>query len=120
MSFRVLLQPTMATIFAVRDGLKDAKTGQPPYFYSVFTNPNQRSSLLRDGWHSVAKVFILAIVLDVVYQLIVLRWIYPLEALIVAFFLAIVPYLLLRGVVNRIALKFSKADLQTRANRRNV
>ena len=115
MSFRLLLQPTMATIFAIRDGLQDARTRQPPYFYSVFTDANHRSSLLREGWHSVAKVFILAIVLDCVYQFIVLRWIYPVEALIVAFQLAIVPYLLLRGIVNRIARRFGKAELKTSA-----
>jgi hypothetical protein len=33
----------------------------------------------------------------------VARWVYPLESLIVAFVLACVPYLLLRGPVNRIA-----------------
>jgi hypothetical protein len=59
--------------------------------------------LLRSGWKSVAKVFTMAVVLDVVYQLIVARWVYPLESVIVAFVLACVPYLLLRGPVNRIA-----------------
>ena len=44
-----------------------------------------------------------AIVIDVVYQFIVFRWFYPGEALVVAFVLAIVPYLLVRGPVNRIA-----------------
>jgi len=29
LSFRLLMQPTMAITFAVRDGLKDAKAGRP-------------------------------------------------------------------------------------------
>jgi len=33
----------------------------------------------------------------------VFRWIYPLEVLLVAFLLACVPYLLIRGPVNRLA-----------------
>ena len=33
----------------------------------------------------------------------VFRWIYPFETLLVAFLLACVPYLLIRGPVNRIA-----------------
>ena len=48
-------------------------------------------------------MFVLAVVLDVVYQLYVLHFVYPGEALIVAFVLAIVPYLILRGLVTRLA-----------------
>ena len=103
MKFRFLLQPTMAIFFAVRSGLKDAREGNPPYFWAVFTDPAQRREMLRYGWKSVGKVFVLALVLDVAYQIFVLRWIYPVEALLVALGLAIVPYLLVRGPVNRIA-----------------
>ncbi len=44
-----------------------------------------------------------AIVLDVVYQILVLRFVYPGELILVAILLAILPYLILRGPVNRIA-----------------
>jgi hypothetical protein len=103
MSFRILLQPTMAMIFAIRDGLKDAREGRPAYFYSLFTDPENRRSRLREGFKAVSRVFTLAIVMDFIYQVIVLRWFYPLQALIVAFVLALLPYILLRGPVNRIA-----------------
>ena len=103
MSLRLLLQPTIATILAIRSGLADARAGQPAYLWSVVTNPEDRRELLRSGWKSVAKVFTMAVVLDVVYQLIVAHWVYPLESVIVAFVLACVPYLLVRGPVNRIA-----------------
>ncbi|MGA9584326.1 MAG: hypothetical protein WBQ95_03305, partial [Terracidiphilus sp.] len=103
MKFRLVLQPCMATFFAIRSGLADAKAGNPPYFWTILTDPEQRASLLRDGWKSVGKVFILAIVLDVVYQIIELRFVYVGEAITVAFLLAILPYLALRGVVTRLA-----------------
>lgn len=103
MKFRLLLQPTMAAIFAIRAGLADAKAGKPPYFWALFTEPSHRANMLKDGWKSVGKIFVLAIVLDVVYQIIVERFVYPGEALIVALVLAIVPYLLLRGLVTRLA-----------------
>jgi hypothetical protein len=103
LSLRLFLQPTMATIFAIRDGLKDAREGRPAYFWALFTNPEERRDMLRSGWKSVTNVFVLAVVLDAVYQFIVSRWFYPGEALIVAFILAILPYLLIRGPVNRIA-----------------
>ncbi|OPY68987.1 MAG: hypothetical protein A4E57_01410 [Syntrophorhabdaceae bacterium PtaU1.Bin034] len=103
MKFRLLLQPLMAVIFAVRSGLKDAREGRPPYFWALFSDPQHRREMVQDGWKSVGRVFILGIVMDAIYQIIVLRWFYPLEALVVAVVLAIVPYILVRGPVNRIA-----------------
>ncbi len=105
MKFRLVLQPVMASIFAIISGLNDAKAGKPPYFWALFTDPAHRTDMIRDGWKSVGKVFVLALVLDVVYQINVLRFVYPGEALIVAFVLAIVPYLILRGLVNRLTPK---------------
>jgi len=101
--FRLLLQPLMATLFAAQAGLKDAREGRPAYFWALFSDPEQRKELLQQGWKAVGKVFVIAIIIDAVYQVIALRWIYPLEALIVASVLAIFPYLLFRGLVNRIA-----------------
>ena len=103
MKFRLFLQPAMAAYFAIRSGLADARAGKTPYFWCLVTDPAQRHDMLKDGWKSVGGVFILAIVLDVVYQIIVQRFVYPGETIIVAFVLAIVPYLILRGLVTRIA-----------------
>ena len=103
MKFRLILQPLMATIFAIRNGLKDAKEGRPPYFWGLFTHPEQRLDMLRDGWKRVGKVFLMAIIIDLVYQWIVSRRFYPFEALLVAIILAFIPYLLIRGPVDRIA-----------------
>lgn len=103
MKFRLVLQPVMASIFAIRSGLNDARTGKPPYFWALATDPGHREDMMKDGWKSVGKVFILAIVLDVVYQIIVRHFVYPGETIIVAFVLAIVPYLILRGLITRVA-----------------
>jgi hypothetical protein len=103
MKFRLVLQPAMAAFFAIRSGLADARAGKTPYFWCLLSDPAQREDMIKDGWKSVGRVFILALVLDVVYQIIVLRFIYPGEALIVAFLLAILPYLSLRGSVTRLA-----------------
>ena len=105
MKFRFVPQPLMASFFAIRSGLADAEAGKPPYFWALLWNPGQRADMLKNGWKSVGKVFILAVLLDVVYQIIVLRFVYPGGTVIVAFLLAIVPYLLIRGPVNRLARK---------------
>jgi hypothetical protein len=102
LTMRLFLQPAVSTFFAIRDGLKDARTGRRPYFWAMITHPKGGQRLL-EGWRSVMKVFIMAIVLDVVYQWMVFRWFYPVESILTAVILAIVPYLVLRGIVNRIA-----------------
>src|SRR5258707_13116833 len=110
--FRFIVQPLMATIFAVIDGIKDAKAGKPPYFWALLATPERRNELMKEGWKSVGKIFILAIILDVVYQLKVHSTVYPGETLIVAFALAIVPYLLLRGPINRLVRLGKKPTLR--------
>ena len=116
MTFRIILQPAMATLLAVRAGLKDAREGRPPYLWTVLTDPEQRADLLREGWKAIARVFLLAVIMDVIYQWIVLRWIYPGELLLVAVFLAVVPYLLVRGPVNRIARRGGLSEDSQRKN----
>ena len=108
MTFRIILQPTMAALLALRAGLKDAREGRPPYFWTMITDPTQRGELLREGWKAVARVLALALIMDAIYQLIVLRWFYPGEALLVATVLAIVPYILIRGPVNRLARRWKR------------
>ncbi|WPB74951.1 hypothetical protein KYC5002_38895 [Archangium violaceum] len=106
MAFRFYLQPVMAMLFALRDGIKDARTGRPAYFWALFTDRPHRRELVRSGWSSVRNVFILAVVMDLIYQLIVFKELRPIEGLLVAVLLAIVPYVLLRGPVNRITRGF--------------
>jgi hypothetical protein len=103
MSFRLILQPVVAAVFAIRAGLQDARTGRPPYLWTILTSPDDRRELIREGWKAVVKIFVFAVIIDAVYQFIVFRWLYPGELLLVAFLLACVPYLLIRGPVNRIA-----------------
>lgn len=117
MTFRIILQPLMATLLAVRAGMKDAREDRPPYFWALLTNASQRADLVRQGWRAVGRVFILALIMDVIYQLIVVGWIYPLELLIIAIALAVVPYLLIRGPVSRLARYFRRnSDVGAKAS----
>lgn len=113
MKFRLVLQPAMSCFFAVRSGLADAKAGNPPYFWGLFSNSGNRKYMIKNGWKDVGKIFLLAIVLDIVYQIIVLKFVYIGEAIIVATVLAIVPYLVLRGLVTRAARREEKSKFRT-------
>lgn len=103
MHFRLVMQPLMAAFFAIRSGLADAPTDKPPYFWGLLSDRVNRKAMIKDGWKSVSRVFLFAVVLDVIYQLIELHFVYPGEAIVVALILAIVPYLILRGLVTRVA-----------------
>jgi hypothetical protein len=100
--FRLLMQPLMAIFFAVRDGSRDAREGRSAYLWTLVTSPAQRAYLLESGWKGISKVFVLAYVLDVVYQFLVWHGLKPLQALMTAIVLAVVPYALLRGPINRL------------------
>jgi len=110
MAIRLFLQPIMASIFAIRDGWHDAEQGKPAYFWALFTNPAARADLMRDGWKGVRRVFFFAVVMDLVYQAIQLRGFRPIETLSVATTLAIVPYVVLRGPINRIIRTWQHRD----------
>lgn len=103
MNLRLIVQPTLATFLAVRAGLKDARQGHPAFLWAAITNPSYRRQLLHQFFKDIWKVFAVAIVLDAIYQLIFHRGVYVLELLIVATLLAVVPYVLFRGPVARIA-----------------
>ena len=100
--FRLFVQPLMAILFALRDGARDAREGRSAYLWSLLTDPDERSYLLQSGWKGIAKVFVLAFVLDVVYQFMEWHGLKPLQALLTAIVLAVVPYSLLRGPVTRL------------------
>src|SRR5689334_13052971 len=101
--FRLVLQPLIALTLAVLDGFKDARAGNPPYLWSLVAHRGGGRKQLQDGWKSIGKVFLLALVLDVLYQVIVLGFVYSGEALVVAFVLSIAPYAVIRELINRIA-----------------
>jgi hypothetical protein len=60
MKFRLVMQPAMALFLGIRDGLKDARDGKSPYFWTMFTAPAERRAMLQDGWKSVGRLFVLS------------------------------------------------------------
>jgi hypothetical protein len=67
LSFRLFIQPAVATFLAIRAGIQDARARRPLYTWSIATDSSHRIEFLEAGWKDVAKVYLLAILLDVVY-----------------------------------------------------
>jgi hypothetical protein len=106
MTFRFILQPAMAAAMALRDGLIDARLGRRPYLWALLRGvrgPEGRRGRLWQGIVSTARVIILGVVMDVIYQWLEFKTFYPGQAAVIAILLAFVPYLLLRGPFERLA-----------------
>ena len=110
LTFRLILQPLAAALIATRAGLRDARRGHPTYGWAVLADPIARRELLLEGWKEVARVFVLAVIVDLIYEAIVFRRIYPGESLIVAAVLALLPYPLIRSSINLIVRYFRRHD----------
>jgi hypothetical protein len=109
MTFRFILQPAMAAAMALRDGVHDARLGRRPYLWAVLRGvrgPERRSGRFWEGIVSTARILILGVVMDVVYQWLELKTFYPAQAAVIAILLAFVPYLLLRGPMARVARRW--------------
>jgi len=110
MRFRFILQPLMVAIIAIRHGLNDARTGRSPYFWTMLGNPRGRGQRLNEGLNATARIILLGLLMDAVYQILVLRQFYPAEAVIVALLFAFVPYVIIRGPAARIARRWRDAS----------
>ena len=116
MYVRLLIQPVMAGILATRAGLKDAREGRPAFLWAVLTSRGHRKEVMRESWRGLGTIFVVAVVLDAIYQLIVHHGVFVLELVIVAVALAVIPYVLLRGPVNRLSRSFGKGSASQAAH----
>src|SRR3984957_12374867 len=106
LSLRFYIQPTRASLLALRAGIEDARQGRKGYLWAIVMSPQRRLQLLHEGWRGAMTPFLLALALDCAYQIMTIRFVYPLELLFTATLLALVPYALLRGPFNRLARLF--------------
>jgi len=101
LNFRLMVMPTVVTLLALRADWKDSREGRPAFLGAFIKDPVERKRLFRMALKDIGRVFVVAVVLDTVYQWMVFRWIYPGEVLVVAVVCAIVPYVLVRGPITR-------------------
>ena len=102
LNFRLVVMPTVVTVMAVRAHLREVREGRPTELWAFFRDPVERRRLFRSGLKDFGRVFLVAVVLDTTYQLLVFRWVYPGEVLFTAVVCAVVPYFLVRGPITRI------------------
>ena len=102
LNFRLVVMPTVVTILAIRAHLRDVREGNPLFLGAFITSPTERQRLLRSGLKDFGRIFIVACVLDTIYQIVALKGFYPGEMVFVAVVCAVVPYFLVRGPITRL------------------
>src|SRR5712671_2165677 len=92
----------------------EGRKGGPPRV-SLGRIHKLRAPMAAAAWRleGLRTPFLVAATLDAIYQLIIHKFIYPLELLFTATLLALVPYFVLRGPVNRIARRFIAGKTET-------
>lgn len=101
---RFILQPIAAIVLGVRDGVKDARAGKPPFLWSLAFRSGHRRGLLRSALVSVRDLVAVAILLDMVTQFIIFRMVHPGAALLFGPVLIALPYAIARALANRLAI----------------
>ncbi len=121
MSFRFFLQPAVAVMLGIRDGIMDAKAGAPPFVYNVVFCSRDRKAALKGALRTLSTAIVVGTVLDAIAQYLIFKKIHPLPALLVGAFVMGVPYSLARGISNRIASarcgKPAKPEAEERGSR---
>ncbi len=101
--FRFILQPSVAIILGILNGLADARAGRPPYLYGVIFHRDLRGELMRTGFETVVNLLLMGILLDAIFQWVILGVSHPGAALVVGPVLIVLPYSLSRALSNRLA-----------------
>ncbi len=101
-TFRFVIQPVLAILFGVRDGRNDAKSSTPPILYMLLLQPGTRREALKGVLKAIALPLTLAVAIDSILQIYIfgvwrLQW-----ALVIGLGLIGIPYILARGITNRI------------------
>ena len=103
MPLRFFLQPTLAFIAALHDGVRDFRTGHKSFFWTTLWEPKQDRGRLREGLIATARMVLIGLSIDVIYQFRVFDRFYPAEAVVMVLLLAVIPYFIFRWIVEHVA-----------------
>jgi len=101
--FRFVLQPLVATLLGIRNGVSDARAGRPSYLFVLVTDRQRRGELVRDGLATVANLLLIGVLLDAIFQWVILGVSHPGAALLVGPVLIATPYAVARALSNVVA-----------------
>ena len=99
---RLILQPLAALILGVRYGLRDARTGRAPFVAAMANDKVNRAAYFQRSLRDAIVPISVAVVIDFILQYLNNHQIRPLGAIVVAALLVYVPFVIIRGITNRV------------------
>jgi hypothetical protein len=114
-NFRFILQPLIASIAGIRDGVSDARLGLRPYGFVVLFDSNSRRQLLAAGLRRTSIPLVVGVVIDVVVQWMLFQRVLLSAAILVGMLLVGLPYIAARGLTNRILRPRYKHEAASRS-----
>jgi hypothetical protein len=99
MTFRFFFQPVMAIAWGLYDGMRDVRLARGSGVSKL------TPELPQDGLLSLARLVLLGLIIDLIYQIRVLGTFYPAEALLVTIPLVSIPYFAVRRIVRAVGAK---------------
>jgi len=100
---RFILQPMFAIVLGILGGLADVKAGNPDYLFGLLFGGRRRRELLRSGLAAIRNLVAMAIIMDIVFQLILYHSAHPGAAVVIGPILICFPYTLSRTLTTRLA-----------------
>jgi len=103
MTFRFVVQPLVAVFLGFRDGKMLGRSGKSLLSWSKDREPGSTRALIQAIWRSIRLLALVALTLDITYQIFVEHWFYPGEAALVSVAITVAPYLCTCSIVSAYA-----------------
>ncbi len=104
---RFIVQPLVAMVLGIRNGMQDAHEGLPPFLWALVFDKVRRRQLAGSAFSAIRSMVTIAILLDIIAQFLIFHEVRPGAALLVGPVLIALPYALTRAVANRFARRHS-------------
>jgi hypothetical protein len=98
---RFIIQPTIALLLGLRDGVRDLREGLLPFLWVCFQK-NLRQKALVHAFQAIRDLVSVAIVLDVIFQFIIFDDVHPGASLLLGPVLIAIPYAVSRSLTTQI------------------
>lgn len=113
----LLRSQAIALFLGIRDGARDARGGSPPFLVALLSKKTHKRTLLLSALASIRDLVAMAILVDVISQVLIFRDIHPAAALLLGPMLIALPYATSRGLANRFARKGSQSRTRVELRR---
>lgn len=102
-SMRFYLQPAIAVLLGIRDGLRDKRAGRPPFLLEVFIHSGRRRETLSEAMRRIALPLGVATAASLFFQHIIRGKAHLWQGIAYAILFVALPYGIVRGLTNRAA-----------------